>query len=728
MADQPDVDSNNSGCSATETSDTPTQNTTTENVDVANSVNNTTATEETKQQPITMQDISLENTIDESLLITEEPIPITEDPISTPPLPPSTTTSPAFEQKETFSDESVSPSSPFAKLKIHLNSSESQFYGQLYRALDYGDTDAIKLDDVLTFLKRSKLSDEKVRFAWSLAASKSQNNTTNTATTSSDLSSTSQTLHRQNFFICLKLIALAQQLNSTNSNQNISLEQLVEDEDEDSTRLPLPNFGLRACAAAEALTPRSEIDRLQKDMTTSRGSLSVYLPKHESTDHTSYQISTHVDRGGSNVDRKYPEYPVNEYKVWRRYNDFRWLYNTLCVRYPGTIVPPLPRSKPFGNMEPSFIKERQAELEFFLQSVVLHPILQKSFFLKTFLISSRRGIDAAVNITEESKRTLAAVVEGNGTGGGRGGRGHEKKKKRRNDGNEDGNGNQKGNQNQNGNQDVGKVSELIGQSVSLWNWAYGRIKEKVTDQITVSAEDITTIVGIQEEAEYNIACDQLTSFDIGNVVKKVEELLSSGRERTFQCFKVGEALQALASMEVVAKSTTDNTSDLGEVGNLLETLANLETELHDDTVQRFLTPLRQSAIQTEAASVVISNHGSLVENVGRARASAKYHKKMAAEIPFTRERMSPTSTKVAEEEEQQHIFLVKEAEKHEQEATKTLQFLVANFPHEVLNMRSEFSTVLRGVLLERARAQGKSNLIVSCKLFVCKISTISNFF
>ena len=86
--------------------------------------------------------------------------------------------------------------------------------------------------------------------------------------------------------------------------------------------------------------------------------------------------------------------------------------------------------------------------------------------------------------------------------------------------------------------------------------------------------------------------------------------------------------------------------------------------------------------------------------------------------------MSPTSTKVAEEEEQQHIFLVKEAEKHEQEATKTLQFLVANFPHEVLNMRSEFSTVLRGVLLERARAQGKSNLIVSCKLFVYKISTI----
>jgi hypothetical protein len=130
-----------------------------------------------------------------------------------------------------------------------------------------------------------------------------------------------------------------------------------------------------------------------------------------------YQVTTKVDHG-VNDGTKYSEYSSADNVVWRRYNDFRWLYDTLCVRYPGTIVPPLPRAKTFGNLEPLFIKERQAELEFFLQSVVQHPILQISFFLKTFLVASRRGLDAAMNITEESRRVTNAVVGSERWGGG----------------------------------------------------------------------------------------------------------------------------------------------------------------------------------------------------------------------------------------------------------------------------------------------------------------------
>jgi hypothetical protein len=44
----------------------------------------------------------------------------------------------------------------------------------------------------------------------------------------------------------------------------------------------------------------------------------------------------------------------------------------------------------------------------------------------------------------------------------------------------------------------------------LFNWAYGRIKEKVTDQITLTPEEITLIIGEKEELAYLHACEQLT--------------------------------------------------------------------------------------------------------------------------------------------------------------------------------------------------------------------------
>ena len=697
-----------------------------------------------------------------------------------------------------------SPPRPTAR--VHFSSKEMEFYGQLHRALDYGGNDSIALKDVHTFLKRSKLPDHVLQKAWTLAASSNHSNTppSSSSSASSSLPSTDTAappsspskLHRQHFWICLKLIALAQyKAFNGEDGAKISLLQLVQETSATDTitrvanppsaYIPLANFGLRACAAAEALTPRYEIDAIQRDVTTSRGGLSIHVPKHETTDHTSYQITTHVDRGATSSN--YSEYPADNVVVWRRFNDFRWLHETLCIRYPGTIIPPLPATKTFGNMDFSFIKERQAELEFFLQSIVQHPTLQQSFYLKIFLVASRNGLEAGVQITNESKRILSAVVgaEGvealeknsRGTGGtARSGNAHyHQQHNHRN--------NESKTEPNQAFSDVSSTTTAAATAVTgLWTWAYGRIKEKVTDQITIEPKELTSIVGTTEEAAYETACSQLTAgtADLASILLATQNMLVAQREKTYQLFLVGESLQQLSQMEfdrgkhhhkelrnvanlanleganegsnegsnadandnmliggdlsttkgeekqaplaalAAATSSTasmgataaiEYPSDLSEIGNMLETLANLETELHDDTVQRFLTPIRQCATQTEAARIVLDNYVRLVEELGRARASAKHYKNVYQETKLKvgggsqNGRMSPSSLKRAEEDGEVAKRMEGDAYKRALNAKEQLIFLVSNFPHEVSHMRSKCNTVLGGVLLERGRAQ-----------------------
>ena len=140
---------------------------------------------------------------------------------------------------------------------------------------------------------------------------------------------------------------------------------------------------------------------------------------------------------------------------------------------------------------------------------------------------------------------------------------------------------------------------------------------------------------------------------------------------------------------------------------MLETLSDLSIEVHDDMVQRFLTPLRQSSIQTEAARVVVHNYERLVTEVGRGRASSLYYRKKYEESRRSGkgERMSPTTTKENEERGLDAKMMESEAMERERASTDQLKFVVQNFPEEVHRMRKEVSKVMRGVLLERARAQ-----------------------
>ena len=189
------------------------------------------------------------------------------------------------EEMKTSPSTSTTPPPPTPRIGIKvppLDQREIEFYGQLYRALDYGDTDSVSYDDVNTFLKRSKLPETTLSEAWSLSRKGKKKQ------------APKKQLYREQFFVCLKLIALAQHHCSTEGGRHVSLLQLCQTEPATSlVRLPLPNFGLRACAAAEALVPRSEVDRANKrasDLNEPRGGLSVHLPKHDTTDHTSYVV------------------------------------------------------------------------------------------------------------------------------------------------------------------------------------------------------------------------------------------------------------------------------------------------------------------------------------------------------------------------------------------------------------------------------------------------------
>jgi sorting nexin-1/2 len=61
-----------------------------------------------------------------------------------------------------------------------------------------------------------------------------------------------------------------------------------------------------------------------------------------------------------------PQFPVHEMYVSRRYSDFHWLHQRLCVAFPGCLIPRFPEKKTVGNMEQSFVEDRRKGLEIYL--------------------------------------------------------------------------------------------------------------------------------------------------------------------------------------------------------------------------------------------------------------------------------------------------------------------------------------------------------------------------
>ena len=98
-----------------------------------------------------------------------------------------------------------------------------------------------------------------------------------------------------------------------------------------------------------------------------------------------------------------PQYAFGQFAVTRRFRDFDWLHAQLVAKFPGAIVPPLPEKhaaqvstlKVTGQAQSAtFLEERRASLQRFLQQLATHPTLHTAADLQAFLEKPEDSLDA----------------------------------------------------------------------------------------------------------------------------------------------------------------------------------------------------------------------------------------------------------------------------------------------------------------------------------------------
>eukprot|EP00331_Platyophrya_macrostoma_P027895 CAMPEP_0176452576 /NCGR_PEP_ID=MMETSP0127-20121128/28628_1 /TAXON_ID=938130 /ORGANISM="Platyophrya macrostoma, Strain WH" /LENGTH=432 /DNA_ID=CAMNT_0017841077 /DNA_START=19 /DNA_END=1313 /DNA_ORIENTATION=- len=97
------------------------------------------------------------------------------------------------------------------------------------------------------------------------------------------------------------------------------------------------------------------------------------------------------------------------FEIFRRYSDFDTLRELLLVRWPGTVIPPIPSKKSVGNMEAWFVKDRMKFLEAFLIRVSEMPHLYYSEEFQIFLKNPTQDLEKA--FTSAKKVTTQEIVE-----------------------------------------------------------------------------------------------------------------------------------------------------------------------------------------------------------------------------------------------------------------------------------------------------------------------------
>ncbi|KAJ0174249.1 hypothetical protein K1T71_010395 [Dendrolimus kikuchii] len=112
--------------------------------------------------------------------------------------------------------------------------------------------------------------------------------------------------------------------------------------------------------------------------------------------HTEYVLR--VQRGPSKE---------NKWNVFRRYRDFAALH---AVLQQANIDLPLPPKKLIGNMQPSFIAERQIALQNYINEVMKHQILALSLQMRSFLDPNNYSLA----IAEQALQTVSIALRGDG--------------------------------------------------------------------------------------------------------------------------------------------------------------------------------------------------------------------------------------------------------------------------------------------------------------------------
>ncbi|KAI7897773.1 uncharacterized protein BX663DRAFT_490602 [Cokeromyces recurvatus] len=88
-----------------------------------------------------------------------------------------------------------------------------------------------------------------------------------------------------------------------------------------------------------------------------------------------------------------PNYSVDNRPVRRRFQDFVWLHNALSVEFSTCVIPPLPEKHRLKYMkgdgfDSAFIEHRRLCLQWFMDRIARHPLLQASHYTRLFLEST----------------------------------------------------------------------------------------------------------------------------------------------------------------------------------------------------------------------------------------------------------------------------------------------------------------------------------------------------
>ncbi|XP_045501984.1 PX domain-containing protein kinase-like protein [Colias croceus] len=97
----------------------------------------------------------------------------------------------------------------------------------------------------------------------------------------------------------------------------------------------------------------------------------------------------------------------NKWTVSRRYRDFAALQMSL---QQANIDLPLPPKKLIGNMQPSFVAERQIALQNYISEVLKHQILALSLPVRSFLDPT----NYSMTIAEQALQTVSIALRGDG--------------------------------------------------------------------------------------------------------------------------------------------------------------------------------------------------------------------------------------------------------------------------------------------------------------------------